>query len=625
MKKIRAVFGLIVVTASLFVVAPVFAGVNDFYFKDFVGDYYLSKDDDGISHLRVKESVTAVFPDFKQNKGICRQIPFTNQGGKNITLSDLMVKDIKVTRNGLKEPIYSIGKENDYYNVCTGTEDYVLGEQTYVFEYEFEKVVTEFDRDGLKYQELYWDTNGNGALQRFDSVTARVHFENLDVFAGDSWCYVGKYGESGQDRCSITRLPDGLEFSAKNLAKNENLTFDIELKAGSFIVPEPAKNYVYVFFMGVLILACVLFILYFFGKYLQTREKISYYKGLFVKPEYQPNDEYSLAELAEIYIGEKKDIKVALLLEMIVKKNVELKKVRDRKWEILVKTVSGLKEESIDLLAILNGGERPKDGDAIELKKHSADIRLVNLKKAMNSTILSDLKKDGLVENKYNITGYNAGGIKSILVATLIFGAVVLLVGAFALSFLESVFVDGTYGVEMVFGSDFHKVALTVIIITVVICVILNNATYKYACRTLKGLTASRYMDGLKLYIKMAEAERIKFLQGLKNVDVSAQGIVKLYEKLLPYAAIFGLEESWMHEMKKYCKVENISENESPDYWLNSIIVADLMRELRTASTYATVATTMSSSSGGSSSGFSGGGGGGFSGGGGGGGGFSGR
>ncbi len=332
MKKIRAIFGLIVVTASLFVVAPVFAGVNDFYFKDFVGDYYLSKDDDGISHLRVKESVTAVFPDFKQNKGICRQIPFTNQGGKNITLSDSMVKDIKVTRNGLKEPIYSIGKENDYYNVCTGTEDYVLGEQTYVFEYEFEKVVTEFDKDGLKYQELYWDTNGNGALQRFDSVTARVHFEDLDVFAGDSWCYVGKYGESGQDRCSITRLPDGLEFSAKNLAKNENLTFDIELKAGSFIVPEPAKNYVYVFFMGVLILACVLFILYFFGKYLQTREKISYYKGLFVKPEYQPNDEYSLAELAEIYIGEKKDIKVALLLEMIVKKNVELKKVRYRKW-----------------------------------------------------------------------------------------------------------------------------------------------------------------------------------------------------------------------------------------------------------------------------------------------------
>ena len=55
-----------------------FASVNDFYFSDFTGDYYLSKDSEGISHLKVVESVTAVFPDYKQNKGICRQIPFTN-------------------------------------------------------------------------------------------------------------------------------------------------------------------------------------------------------------------------------------------------------------------------------------------------------------------------------------------------------------------------------------------------------------------------------------------------------------------------------------------------------------------------------------------------------------------
>ena len=41
----------------------VFAGVNDFDFSDFTGDYYLSKDAEGISHLKVKESVVAEFPD----------------------------------------------------------------------------------------------------------------------------------------------------------------------------------------------------------------------------------------------------------------------------------------------------------------------------------------------------------------------------------------------------------------------------------------------------------------------------------------------------------------------------------------------------------------------------------
>ena len=119
---------------SFFAVAPVSAvDVNDFYFSDFTGDYYLTKSEDGISHLKVKESVTAVFPNFDQNKGICRQIPFTNHGGSNITLPRLTREDITITRNGEPEPIYSIEKGYDYYSVCTGTEEYVLGKQVYVF------------------------------------------------------------------------------------------------------------------------------------------------------------------------------------------------------------------------------------------------------------------------------------------------------------------------------------------------------------------------------------------------------------------------------------------------------------------------------------------------------------
>lgn len=129
-------------------------------------------------------------------------------------------------------------------------------------------------------------------------------------------------------------------------------------------------------------------------------------------------------------------------------------------------------------------------------------------------------------------------------------------------------------------------------------------------------------MDGLKLYIEMAEAERMKMLQSVKGADTSAEGIVKLYEKLLPYAAVFGLEESWLKEMKEYCEVEEIDQ---PDYLMTGIAASELIRTMNNTASYVTTASTMSSSGGGSSSGFSGGGGGGFSGGGGGGGGFGGR
>ena len=109
-----------VLIMSMIFVAPVHAGVNDFYFSDFTGDYYLTKDDAGVSHLRVVENVTAVFPDFEQNKGICRQIPFTNQNDKNLTLPSLDRSNLTLLRNGAPEPIYSIEKEGNYYNVCTG-------------------------------------------------------------------------------------------------------------------------------------------------------------------------------------------------------------------------------------------------------------------------------------------------------------------------------------------------------------------------------------------------------------------------------------------------------------------------------------------------------------------------
>ncbi|MBR0480035.1 DUF2207 domain-containing protein, partial [Candidatus Saccharibacteria bacterium] len=200
---------------------------ENFYFESFDADYYLSSDENGVSKMDVVENFTTIFPDYKQNKGICREIPLTNQAGVNITLPSLTRANITVLRNGEIESIYSIDRYGDYYEVCTGDDNYVLGKQVYTFKYSYEKVITDFK----EYQELYWDTNGNGWAQKFNSVTARVHFLDsaiLDSYAGKSWCYVGKYGESGQERCTISEIADGVSFTANNLKSYENLTFDTE-------------------------------------------------------------------------------------------------------------------------------------------------------------------------------------------------------------------------------------------------------------------------------------------------------------------------------------------------------------------------------------------------------------
>ena len=622
MKINRLVFYYIIlmlICPVLIGVGQVKAGVNDFYFSDFTGDYYLSKDEEGISHLKVNEQVTAVFPNFNQNKGICRQIPFTNQNGKNVTLPRLTKDDIKVTRNGNPEPIYSIERENNYYNVCTGTEEYVLGEQVYTFEYEYSKVVTDFG----DYQELYWDTNGNGASQRFDKVTARVHFEDEAIWTGEAWCYVGKYGESGQNRCKVSKTADGATFEAENLKPYENLTFDVEIVPNTFKVPGPVKNYTYVWLTVGAGVLCLLAIGWEVKKLIKTRDKARHYKGFFVKPEYQAHGEYSLPEMAEVYLGKKKDIKVAMLLELVVKKKIEFKKADKHKWKIVVKSLDGLDSEYLDLLTILNGGERPKQGEEIELRRRTATTKLLTVRKTMENKIVKDLENDKLVESKYNFGSSGARGLINVIVMGIIIVPVVVALGIMLMGVLDGMLgLDNAYGQELVFYPYFYQTVFVMILATVPVVVALSDVAQKYEKHTLKGLEASRYMDGLRLYIEMAEAERMKMLQSIEGADTSPEGVVKLYEKLLPYAAVFGLEESWMKEMKEYCEVEEI---ETPDYLMQGLIVSDMMRAVNTASAYATTATTMSSSGGGSSSGFSGGGGGGFSGGGGGGGGFGGR
>lgn len=63
-----------------------------------------------------------------------------------------------------------------------------------------------------------------------------------------------------------------------------------------------------------------------------------------------------------------------------------------------------------------------------------------------------------------------------------------------------------------------------------------------------KGLDLLRYLKGLKMYIGVAETERLKMLQspeGAEKVGDTTDGekLVKLYERVLPYAVLFGQEK----------------------------------------------------------------------------------
>jgi len=605
--------------------------VNNFYFDDFTADYYLSMDSEGVSHLRVVENLTAVFPVYNQNKGICRQIANTNQDGKNVTLPSLKKSDIKLLRNGKTEPIYSIEKMADGFEVCTGDETYVLGRQVYTLEYTFSKVVTSFDaadsKVGYAHQELYWDTNGTGWKQKFNNVTARVHFEDESInkaYTGKKWCYVGKYGEGGSNRCTITEEDGVLTFTASNLSVGENLTFDIEIKDGTFVVPEPEVSYLLVVLAIIYVALCLLSLLIPYKSYKKMAEKRKFYKGYFIVPEYQPHKQYNLPEMAKIYLGSVKDVRAALLLEMVVKKKIELIKTKDNKifhdeWAVKVLDKSAMDKNEEIIIKILNGGKSFDTGDQIDIKKHSPTSSMVSLGRSFDTETVSNLRLDGLAEEKakpINLT--TSSTIAYAIIAVMI--TFWLAPMAFTICFSISEFLGHD---KIMIGSEYiHYIVAGVTLLTCgAWCAMYANSS-KYKYRTIRGLEMSRYMDGLKLYIGMAEAERIKFFQSKEKAEMTPEGIVKLYEKLLPYAALFGLEKSWMKELDRY--YANLDVSAQPDWYRSGVRMSDIVFASAFFSSVATSSTSISSS-GGSSSGHSGGGGGGFSGGGGGGGGGGGR
>ena len=276
-----------------------------------------------------------------------------------------------------------------------------------------------------------------------------------------------------------------------------------------------------------------------------------------------------------------------------------------------------IEEEGKVLLRILNGGETPEMGEEFEIKRRAATATLAELGRKYQSGIITRVKRKNLATKKISSVSSQSSLFSSLFnVVILVFfamGGVIIL--------MEEIENFGPVGVLV--GEEFFLPAvLCIVFVTFVICAILNHASVQYEARTENGLKASRYMDGLKLYIEMAEAERLKVLQSVDGADTSPEGVVHLYEKLLPYAAVFGLEKSWLNEMEKYYKINDVEE---PEWHKNGISTTDLLIMSSMTNRYVNQATSYSTGGGGVSSGFSGGGGGGFSGGGGGGGGFSGR
>ncbi len=614
-----------------------YSSVNNFYFDDFTANYYLYRAEDGTSRMMVVEELTAVFPDTNQNHGFTRVIPFTNNNGKNLTMESDDTIYIDVQRNGVEEPVDKVELGNGYFTVYIGDADtYVHGEQHYTLTYEFRNLIRDFDG----WQELYWDTNGNDWSQRFNHLSAYVYLDEsiAKQFTGDTACYVGRFGDSGQNRCQTSTFQEdvdladgrkslgGVKFSTDRLAAGENLTFDLKFQPGTFAAPPQKFDHrliactVAAAILGsgliILIILCLR----------QTSENHRYYKSLFVKPEYTVPEGFTVAEMAANYIGKGAggNRKVATLLDLAVQHKIELVKTekdgafgkKKTQWMVRIKTDT-LNKQQATVLKILAGSVTPlRKGQEIYIKTHTSTPGLVALGAEFDEYVETALKAKGLAVDKNQNDNHQSK--KSPNFASILIISSVLWMIAWVFIFAW-IFSDAPSYVTIVGEDILPPILITLVVALFFISVFIGVKNAKFATHTQKGLEYSRYLDGLRTYMKMAEAERLQFLQSVKGADTSHQGIVKLYEKLLPYAAIFKLEKSWLDELGKYYEFDDVG---APTWYMGVGVFSarEFASAMNAVSSSASSSINYSTSSGSSSS-SSGFGGGGFSGGGGGGGG----
>lgn len=598
--------------------APV--GVQDFEFESYSADYFLSRDAEGHSTLKTVETFVARFPLFDQNRGIIRAIPNDYDGVPLRTNVESVVDE-----NGAAVPYEQIVRSG-FTELALGTDDYVHGLVTYTITYTQENVVREFaDTDS---DEFYWDTNGTGFNQPFGSVSARVAVDPAltEYLTGNNACYQGVQGSS--ETCEIAHEPNeaGDVFTAtvSNLAPTENLTVVIGFTRGTFVqVPaettDDGVNWPigdppwWVGAGGVLLSIFTVLGTTFTIIWRFVRPASSKGSGIII-PQYTVPKGVNLLESADI-AGRAWTGVPAQIVSFAVRGKLRILDYpvtkSGAKFTLQLLDPTGVDGQELELLTALFGSGADLVVGAVR------EVGVIDDGAARAVSAVQSGVRKRLLSRGFKVKRSSAAGF---LIAAVMFLLIFVATGLFIFGFLFGAF------------NGWNLFAMVAAFFAVFLCV---GFAFRPPVLTRSGAEWSDYLLGMRDYLQLAEADRFRMLQSPEGaLRVRAEGLdpsnpaekVKLYEKLLPFAVLWGIEREWAKEL-----TINYGDS-SPDWFVSSgafdaTVFSHAMGSLSsTAVVRATPSSSGSSWSGSSGGSFSGGSrGGGFSGGGGGGGGGGGR
>ncbi|GAB3601476.1 hypothetical protein GCM10027408_35330 [Microbacterium tumbae] len=572
--------------------APAAADVDDFGYSSWGARYELSLDDEGRALLHVEEHLVADFPDVDQNKGIVRGLATRYQG------ADLGTTILSVTdAEGAAIP-FETDEDDGTLFVLTGTDEYVRGPTDYVISYEMHDVLlTAQDTGG---DEFSWDLLPLDSTQAIESFRTEIVLDDdlATRLTGEASCYQGT--EGSEQRCEITGPEQGdgtVSFSVASGYRDagDGVTIAIGFEAGT--VQQPAARQpdpvadIGPFAAGATAVGVAVGGWFAVGAHRRRSRRAA---GIIVAQYDVPATMPPLLA-AELIPGARTPI-AAEIIHLAVGGRLRIEDRGDRQ-------------------PVLHRVEGTAEGDALD------EQTLARLFRKGATTVKIPRASESFAERMQKLEKTGAGAAakrglterrRSPLARTLALLSLIPLAVALGLAVWS-----------MIQGRESAAPALLVAIVALIVVLLsMIFAFVRHTVLTKAGAQQHEHLQGVREFIRVAEEDRLRMLQsysGAERYTRDGVELVHLYERLLPYAILFGMETEWGRVLETRYEADGYEPSWVTGYQTGFMIgyLARFGQTTQSAAHYSAPSTGSSSSfSGAAGGGFSGGGGGGgFSGG----------
>ena len=577
---------------------------NNFTITNYDVQLELGRDRNNRSTIKTIDSITAVFPP-DQNHCISRLFLKKYDGHATDfaleSVKDEHGVDLEYHQNG---STLRIGNKNAY----------VSGVKTYVITYT-QRDVTRYYSDTQK-DEFYWNAIGTDSPVPVAAATVTLKLDT--ALAGKAKTNIQCYYGALQAKNTCESTVSGAEYSLRvnTLGQHQGVTIALGFEPGTFAAYQPSlrerlPNIILTgaaaaFGVGIVIL--VFCSRKWKKKFAKELAQAAAIRRQPVAPEYIPPADRSVVESMAV-LGWHNFSKAlsAQVVDWAVRHIIEIRQTGTGKHDYMFVAKKSFADTSKyeQTLAAAIFGNDPAAGTErtftqIKQKSYSVSSRFLS--------VCRQIKRGELfLYNRKEISLYTTWLVTSLTSVAAIFFIILWLLGDDAeggnVSFLAAAACAGAA------------------ILNIAIAAIMSRRAQNRL--SAQGEELKRYLRGLKLYINAAEVDQLRMLQSPEGADkvgdvASDNGaLVRLYERCLPYAIVFGCEREWNKRLGQL--YEEL--NESPDWitagdvslGVNIAILSQLTSDFSEIGASSMVSSVSSSSNFGGSSGggFSGGGGGG--------------